>query len=263
MHTIKHRPLFIFFRVISALFLMEVQVRFGSKRMGYIWAIIDPMTKVVIFAVMKMFIMAGIHGLDFPVFLAINFFWYEFFRRVVMSSMGIFKANKALYNFKRVRPIDTLFAMIAVEFFVSLVSLIVFLGILRFIGMDISIKDFNMVFVAVLWLSVFTFAFALFSAVVNAFYKNFQKFITFLFTPLMFSSALFYAMDLIPERFSTAKTYLLYNPLVHFMEMIHGNYFRVLDTSYVDYNYMLLWTIIPLFLGLFLYKYSEKKIIGL
>lgn len=264
MQRIRHSSLYLFFTVVSALFLLEVQVRFGSKRMGYIWAIVDPMTKVIIFAAIKVLLMSmTIPGLDYPVFLAVNFFWYEFFRRSVMGSMNVFNANKALYSYKRVRPLDTLVAILAVEFFVTLLSLIAFMGILYYLEMDISIDDFNMVFLAVVWFSLFTFSIGIFSAVMNSFYKNFQKFITFLFTPLMFASALFYAMDFIPARFETVKAYLLYNPVVHFMEMLHGSYFRTLDTSYVDYTYMLLWTLIPLFLGLFLYRRSEKKIVGL
>ena len=264
MQRVKNNPVYIFFMVIFALLLMEVQVRFGSKRMGYVWAIIDPMTKVIIFAAIKVLIMdMDVPGLDFPVFLAISFFWYEFFRRVVASSMTVFRANKSLYNFKRVLPFDALFAMLILEFVVTLLSLIMFMGVLYYLEMDISIQDFRLVFVTIMWFTVFTFAIAIFSAVINSFYKNYQKFITFLFTPLMFVSGLFYAMEMIPSRFDTVKEYLLYNPVLQFMEMLHGNYFRALDTEYVDYNYLMIWTIIPLFLGLFLYRHSEKKIIGL
>lgn len=264
MQRIKQSSPYIFFSVVFALFLMEVQVRFGSKRMGYIWAIVDPMTKVIIFSIIKVLIMdRHIPGLDFPVFLAISFFWYESFKRVVMSAMNVFQENKALYHYKRVFPVDLLIATLLLEFMVALLSLMVFLGILYYLEMDISIKDFPMVFVSVMWLGVFAFAIGLFSAMINSFYKNYQKFITFLFTPLMFASGLFYTLDFIPARFEMVKEYLLYNPLIHFMEMLHGNYFRVLDTAYVDYNYMLLWTIFPLFIGLFLYRRSEKKIVGL
>ena len=264
MQRIRQSSPYIFFSVVFALFVMEVQVRFGSKRMGYVWAIIDPMTKVIIFAAIKVVLMnMDIPGLDFPVFLAISFFWYEFFRRVIISSMNVFKANKTLYNYKRVFPVDVLIATLLLEFMVTLLSLMVFLGILYYLEMDISIKDFPMVFVSVMWLGVFTFAIGLFSAMINSFYKNYEKFITFLFTPLMFASGLFYALDFIPARFEMVKEYLLYNPLVHFMEMLHGNYFRVLDTAYVDYDYMLFWTIVPLFVGLFLYRRSEKKIVNL
>jgi len=62
--------------------------------------------------------------------------------------------------------------------------------------------------------------------------------------------------------YHTGKEILLYNPLVHFMEMIHGNYIYELDDRFVDYKYMLLWTIIPLFMGMSLYMKLEKRIIS-
>lgn len=77
--------------------------------------------------------------------------------------------------------------------------------------------------------------------------------------PLLFASAVFYTVDSLPTYL---REIILYNPLVHFMEMLHGNYFHVLDTRYVDYMYMTYWTVIPLFLGLYLYTKSEKNIIA-
>jgi len=55
---------------------------------------------------------------------------------------------------------------------------------------------------------------------------------------------------------------LLYNPLVHFMEMIHGFYVIGLDDRFVDYEYMALWTIVPLSTGMWLYLKLEKRIIS-
>jgi len=55
---------------------------------------------------------------------------------------------------------------------------------------------------------------------------------------------------------------ILLNPIVHFIELIRGAYFDSLDTKYVSYSYILLWTLIPFWLGLFLYQRSEHKIIA-
>jgi capsular polysaccharide transport system permease protein len=78
-------------------------------------------------------------------------------------------------------------------------------------------------------------------------------------SPLLFISALMYTVDSLPP---SLREIILYNPLVHFIEMIHGNYFIVLDTKYVDYEYMFYWTIVPLFLGLFLYRKAQYKIVA-
>ena len=76
----------------------------------------------------------------------------------------------------------------------------------------------------------------------------------------MFISAIFYSMQDMPQALQDA---LYYNPLVHFIELLHASYFFVLDDGFVDYTYMLLWTIIPLYIGLWSYSRLEKRIISL
>ena len=75
---------------------------------------------------------------------------------------------------------------------------------------------------------------------------------------MFFMSGLFYTLDSLPPP---AREILLYNPVVHFIELIHGEYFYPLNTQYVDFNYMILWTLIPMSIGLWIYKRTEKKII--
>ncbi|HHD79327.1 MAG TPA: hypothetical protein ENK98_06835 [Epsilonproteobacteria bacterium] len=76
----------------------------------------------------------------------------------------------------------------------------------------------------------------------------------------MFGSALFYTVDMLP---SEIQNLLLYNPLVHFMEIIHGYYFHVLDDRFVDYGYILMWTLTLLYMGLWFYRRLEERIISL
>ncbi len=56
---------------------------------------------------------------------------------------------------------------------------------------------------------------------------------------------------------------LYYNPIAHFMELLHANYFYMLNDGFVDYEYMLIWTIVPMYLALWLYQKLEKGIISL
>jgi len=116
-----------------------------------------------------------------------------------------------------------------------------------------------MVILAVVWLALFGFSLGLLSAVIGMFYEIYTKILNIIMTPLLFVSALMYTVDSLPP---VLREIILYNPLVHFIEMIHGYYFNVLDTQYVDYEYMFYWTFIPLFLGLYFYKKAAKKIIS-
>jgi capsular polysaccharide transport system permease protein len=83
--------------------------------------------------------------------------------------------------------------------------------------------------------------------------------VSFLSLPLLILSAVFFPVSILPP---VARDWILYNPIAHFMELIHGGYVSTLDMRYVDFFYMIEWTIVPLFLGLWLYTRSEWKYIA-
>ena len=255
----KRSSVEIFKSVVLALFLREVQTRFGTKKLGYFWAVFDAMFMVLVFAGLKSAISSkSMPGIDFPVFLATSFLAFFLWRNIVSSTMNAFSANKALFAYKQVKPFDTLVTRLFLEMLVSAVATLVFIAIGLYLGLDLSVKNFNMVIFAVLWLCLFGFAIGLMSAVFAYFYEFYAKVVGIVMSTLMWISAIMYTADSLPPLI---RKYILYNPLANFMEMIHGFYFHPLTTQYVDYEYMLYWTLIPLWIGLFMYKRSEKRIL--
>ncbi len=260
MRTIKRDAYKIFSSVVAALFLREIQTRFGTKKMGYFWALFDAMLMVLVFAGLKSMIAdKAMPGIDFPVFLASGFLAFFMFQKIVNGLMGAFSANAALFNYRQVKPFDTLVSRFFVELLISTMATLAFVGIGLYFDFDIAVENFTMVMLAVAWLALFAFSFGLFSAVLATFFETYAKVVKIIMTPLLFVSALMYTVGSLPPML---REIILYNPLVHFIEMIHGNYFVTLSTKYVDYAYMFYWTFIPLFLGLYLYRGSEKRIIA-
>jgi capsular polysaccharide transport system permease protein len=256
----KRTPFNIFKSVVMALLLREVQTRFGSKKLGYFWAIFDAMLMVLIFAALKSAIASkAMPGVEFPVFLASGFLAFFLWKNIVTQSMNAFSANSALFAYKQVKPFDTIITRVLLEIVVSSVATLAFLSIGWYLDLAIVPQNFNMVILAVLWLILFGFGVGIMVAVVSHFYETFGKVVQVVMSPLLFVSALMYTVDSLPP---VLREIILYNPLVHFMEMIHGHYFAALDTQYVDYEYMLYWTLIPLYIGLYFYIRGEKRIIS-
>jgi capsular polysaccharide transport system permease protein len=254
------KPINIFYSVILAIFFREIQTRFSSQKLGYFWAIVDTASMIVVFSFIKVYMMdRALPGIDFPVFLATSFLAYNLFKAIVMKSMDAFEANRALYVYKQVKPIDTIFARVLVEFLVVAVVTVLLIGVGIYIGYDLTIQNFSMVIFAVFWFMFFGMGLGIFFAVIVNFFDNFKKIINLIFLPLFFLSGLFYTVESLPPQ---AREIILYNPIIHFIEMIHGNYFHALDTTYVNYEYMILWTLIPLFCGLWLYRKTEYKVIA-
>jgi len=236
-------------------------MRFSVSKSGLFWTFFEPFMQVFIMVIIKVVIFgkAG-DNFDFAAFLALNFTAYNMFRNILSKSMGSFTANKALFVYKQVKPIDTIIARVMVEVFVTGTIIVAFVLIGMYFGFDLNVKHLPMVALGFLWLILFAFSFGLFVAVSNTFYPSIGKTINIFMIFLMFGSAVFYSIEMLPTQI---QTLLLYNPLTHFMEMIHGYYFYTLDDSFVDYNYMILWTLSPLYIGLVFYRKLEERIISL
>jgi len=258
---LKRSPLKVFKSSIFALFLMEMYDSVGVKKSGYFWLFFDVLFMIFVFIGIRSFL-GGLHisGLDDTVFLAINVSAFFFFRTTVQLCANAFGGpSKKLFDYKQIKPIDIVISKFLFNTYIRILAFFVLLFIGVYFDFDLSIKDFTMVMFAVLWLAIFSFAMGLLSAIFGKFSDTYKKVVGYFMLPLLFTSAVFYTVDSMPVQI---RELLLYNPLVHFMTMIHGNYFHVLDTKYVDYMYMTYWTIIPLFLGLYLYTKSEENIIA-
>lgn len=255
------KPLLVFTTVVYALFLRELDMRFSSGRSGLFWTFVEPFVQILLFVLIKVVLFGSSDSaFNYAVFLALNFTAFNMFKNIVTKSQNAFSANKALFVYKQIKPIDTIIARTLVEIFITAIIVCVFIIIGLYLGLPIEPKNLNMVASAFLFLILFSFSFALLVSVANSFFQSIGKLIGFFMTGLMFGSAVFYALEILPVH--TAKL-LLYNPLTHFMEMLHGFYFVALDDRFVDYEYIWLWTIVLLYTGLWLYSKLEKRIVSI
>lgn len=246
--------------VIYALFLREVNVRFSAGTMGYFWVIFEPLLQISIFVAVKVMLFGTNSSLDYPVFITLGFVAFNFFRHIVDQSMGAFSANKGLYAYKQVKPIDTIISRVLVEFLVTVIIAVIFIFVSLYFNFDMNVQNLGGLLLSFIWLICFAIGFGLLSAVLATFYDSLKKVIKLILSPLMFVSAIFYSMQDMPQAL---QDLLYYNPLAHFMELLHAHYFYVLNDGFVDYTYIMMWTIVPIYIGLWSYRRLEKRIISL
>ncbi|HFU76504.1 MAG TPA: hypothetical protein ENK66_09700 [Arcobacter sp.] len=256
----KRNSIQIFLAVVNALVLRELSMRFSSGRMGLFWTFFEPFLQVIVLILIKLLLFGDAEvGFDFVVFLTLNFIAFNLFKNIVMKSINAFQANKPLFVYKQVKPIDTIISRILVEIFITSIIIIMFLIIGFYFEFSIEMKNLPMVTFGFVYLILFAFGFALFFAILNSYVESIGKLMGFFMTALMFGSAVFYTIDMIPMEF---QSIVLYNPLTHFMEIIHGYCFFALDDRYVDYQYILLWTMTLMLIGFWLYIKLEQRLIS-
>ncbi len=89
--------------------------------------------------------------------------------------MGAFTANRALFVYKQVKPIDTIIARVLVEIFITGIIILIFVSIGFYFGFDMNIKNLVMVTLGFIWLIFFSLGFGLSIAVANTFYPSIGK----------------------------------------------------------------------------------------
>ncbi len=252
--------LHIFFAVQKALFLREMNKQFSSSRLGVFWTFFQPFMQVLVFIIIKTFIFGrGDESFDYAVFLALNFVAFNMFQHILSKSKSALESEKELFSYKQVKPIDTIIAKTLVEVFMAGILYCIFLFIGYYFDYGMEGENLLMVGVGLVWLAIFSFSFGLVVAIGNTFYKSIGKTVSIFTFGLMIISAVFYPVQTLPPE---AQELIVYNPLANFMEIIHGFYFRALDDRFVDYEYIGLWTITLLYVGIWLYYRLEKKIIS-
>ncbi|MEM6662293.1 MAG: sugar ABC transporter permease, partial [Pseudomonadota bacterium] len=98
-------------RVVHALMLREMITRYGSSRLGYLWAVIEPVGFIALLSVVfSQIAHAPPVGKSFPLFYATGYIAFHW----VMETAGIVSrsihVNRPLLVFPAVTPIDTLLA---------------------------------------------------------------------------------------------------------------------------------------------------------
>ena len=250
-------------RVVHALILRETKTRYGEHKMGFLWAFVEPLALVAIMAV----VFSGMRsdspgGMPLVPFMITGFVPFMIFRDTMGQMIGAISQNRSLLAFPQVTTFDVVLARGLLEIAVLLVVLAVLLGLASVFGFEVRVESPLKVLGACLTLALMGagagFLFASLSPVVPAV----RQFVTaFLGRPLFFGSGLFYTADTLP---ATVREWLLYNPLLHLIELVRSACFHEFESAHASWDYALTWAVLTLALGLLVHQaLSRRAVVGL
>ncbi len=246
--------------VVFSLFLREMKTRFGARKFGYFWAIAEPAAIIVVFWVMfGLSVRKALPGVDYPMFLMTGMLPFQLFSSTVRRSMNAFESNQGLFNYRQVKPIDTLIARAILESLVYAVVFTIFVIAGKAMGFDADIDNFVGLTAILLLLLCFSFGCGLLCAVIGSFYETFTKVVGIIMRPLFFCSGIFFAVAIVPEKF---RGVLLMNPVLHFLELTRTYYFASFETQGGSHWYVMYWTIAVTLPALWLYGRLQHRIIA-
>ncbi|WP_151820177.1 ABC transporter permease [Acinetobacter soli] len=245
---------------VRALFLRELQTRFGQYRLGYFWILLEPALHIglllLIFGTIRSKMVPGI---DYEVFLVNGILPFFMFRTTLSKALGAVSSNKGLFSYKPVKPIDTLVARSFLELFLHFSAFVFFSAILLWCGYTMSFEAIPQLIGLWILLYLLSFSMGLVFMVLGDISPEINKFITVLFFLLYLMSGVIYTIHLIPAQY---QAYLLWNPIVHLIELMR----HAVAPSYplvdgISLSYIFTWFIVSLLFGLLLYKRFEQRMV--
>ena len=98
------------------LFVRELWARFGRLRLGYLWAILEPLALVGAFSGLKVLLGSEpIGGVPYPLFSRPGSWAICFSNTSSLLSLSAVEANLGLFNYRHIKPADTVLSRAMVE----------------------------------------------------------------------------------------------------------------------------------------------------
>ncbi len=252
------RGLFIQLQVAHALVLRETRTRFGAHRLGYLWALLEPLLWMgTFFAIFALTERSAPTGMDIVGFLVTGLVPYQLFRETSSRVTLAVNSNKGLLFYPQVQPLDLMVSRVVLEGATSLsvFGLImsaeaIWLGHLRLDNLLMVLSGFFLALSLGGTLGMVLASLALY-------FPSLEKFTGALLRPLFWLSAIFYTANDVPMQLLEV---IRYNPLLHCIEMVRDGWYPEYTAKHLTIWFPALVTLILLFFGLVFERAARTKI---
>ncbi|HIO91252.1 MAG TPA: ABC transporter [Leucothrix mucor] len=246
-------------RVIFALILRETRTRYGQTRLGHLWALFEPLAHMLTFAAIFSFMgRSSPLGGSVALLVLTGLFPYALFSNIATQLMNAIGANKVLLSYPHVTPFDVMAARTILEVLTQVVVFTFVLFILAAQGLwDMRIDNILEVITVIFVCAGLGAGFGLINSVLAFKFPSYAQTFGILMRPMYFMSGIFFVISYMS---TDVQGILYYNPVSHLIEWFRSAMYVSYDSSFLDKEYLLTFTITVLFFGLLLQRLVRHKI---
>jgi len=247
--------------VLFALLLRELKTRFGGRWLGAFWALSEPLLHTFLMMLLYGYLrQRKVAGVDYVVYLITGLLPFFMFRNLALRLMEGIDANRALFGYRQVKPIDTLISRAILEVGIYSFIYMIALALLGWLGLDI-VPDNPLELIAVsVALLAGGFGLGLTLAVLTNDLPEARGIIRIAFWPLYFMSGVIFPVHSFPRSF---LDWLTLNPILQALELSRGFYFNGYNQlPEVSFGYVALFSLLSVVLGLSLYRVRRDRLLA-
>ncbi|WP_394165945.1 ABC transporter permease [Neptunomonas phycophila] len=237
-----------------ALFMREALARTTADRFAWFWMIIEPAAMIVIMVLIRAAVMGNSHhvgGTEFVPWFIVGLFGFYLYRENTMRLIGAIDANKALFAYRQVKPIDPVFIRSYVETVLKTFVFLIFIVLSPLLSIDLTPDNILLAFVAWFALWALGFGIGLILSVLSTLYPEIGKIARIVSFPLLLVSCVLFPIHYVPHSF---REIVLMNPIVHGVELLRSSFFSDYELiEGISSLYLLIWVLASISLGMALH----------
>jgi len=244
--------------VIWAVMLRETRTRFGANSFGYLWAIIEPLMMIMTFWILLVIVGRDApYGMDQYTFIASGIVPYTLFATTANRVAESINGNRPLLYYPHVQPLDLVFARAILELATYGGVFIILLGGHALYHQSFSIDSALVTCVGLVISGMLGMSLGMVFCMLGQYSKFVDRFRGFFFRPFFWISGIFFTLNDLPEE---GRAVILFNPVVHCVEMVRDGWFATYSARHIDISYPLYFILALGFIGLSLERAVRTRI---
>ena len=246
--------------VWHAMFMREALARTAGDRFAWFWMLAEPVAFVVIMVLVRELLgrLRLIVGAEWIPWLVLGLVAFFMFREGVLRSLGAVEANRGLFAYRQVKPVDPVLVRNVLEGLLKTLVLLILITGVALLGYDIL--PFDPLGAMFIWLSIWLLGMGagLVVSVAGAMVPEVERVVRMMMLPMLLLSGVIIPLQTLPYR---VQQYLLYNPVAHGLESLRLSFFEHYQSVQgVDMTYLWFWALAMIALGLALHLRFDMRL---
>lgn len=247
-------------RIVNALMLRETRTQSGTGSLGYAWALFEPMSHILLLAVVFYFLGHDSEppiGDSMLVFYMTGVLAFLFFAHLTERAMDLPVVARALLNVPAVRLFDVLASRAALSACTDLVVAALTCLLLIALGVGTLPAHLGWLLACYAILFLLSLGLACTNLVVSSHSQAWERLWPSFLRVQYFTCGVFYHPLAMPED---VRALVLLNPMLHVTEWMREGWYPGYDSPFLDIGYLLRWTLGALALGSLLFAAYATKL---
>jgi ABC-type polysaccharide/polyol phosphate export permease/Flp pilus assembly protein TadD len=247
-------------RVIYAIMLRDIRTRFGHTKLGYFWAIMEPITHLmtlgtIFYAVNHAPPPVGDNLFLFYITGLVPFLMFSHVSHDVMSAA---EANNAMLQLPIVKRTDIMAAHALRQFATELCVGIIIFSIAGLLGQRGMPNDPLTAMAAITLLWLLAVGIGAFNLVILEAFPSYETLYASLIRMLYVASGIYFSPISMPDW---VREILTWNPILQGIEFFRSGFFPQYDPHWLDVNYLMIWVVASIGIGFALERAMRSRMV--